>query len=291
MSQPDYSCDYPGLVQTDETCYRFTDKSIQASERVLFSNYWREQINQYGIKVNYFVNTYNVLSADNFYGEQPTKTFAEPRQIVLAVTLNENAITLSQFGFESDDEITAYIHISSFYDDFYTLSAYETQYNVVEPKAGDVFELSEYGDDRPNNRQSKFFEITQKIDQDVSQINNLQGHYVFLIKAKRLDYSFEPNIPVEFSDLTKILGKEDSIGLETEINFNSTGNPIGLKKVTVSGNYQVYEDSFAGRLSGGENEESQLKKDGYDQYNVDTTSKTDVFDMSINDTDVYGDYY
>ena len=195
MSQPNYNNEYPGLVQTDETCYRFTDKAIQSSERVLFSNWWREQINQFGVKVNYFVNTYNVLSADNFYGEQTTKSFADPRQIVLAVTLNEDAVTLSRFGFESDDEITAYIHISSFYDDFYTLSTYDTQYNVVEPKAGDVFELTEYGNDRPNNRQSKYFEITQKLDQDVSQINNLQGHYVFLIKAKRLDYTFQPNIP------------------------------------------------------------------------------------------------
>ena len=39
MSRIDYSCEYPGIVQTDETCYRFTDKSIQSSERVLFSNY------------------------------------------------------------------------------------------------------------------------------------------------------------------------------------------------------------------------------------------------------------
>ena len=266
MSQPNYNNEYPGLVQTDETCYRFTDKAIQSSERVLFSNWWREQINQFGVKVNYFVNTYNVLSADNFYGEQTTKTFAAPRQIVLAVTLNEDAVTLSRFGFESDDEITGYIHISSFYDDFYTLSTYETQYNVVEPKAGDVFELTEYGNDRPNNRQSKYFEITQKLDQDVSQINNLQGHYVFLIKAKRLDYTFQPNIPF------------NNISAET-------------RNEGVSGNYQVFEDSFAGRLPGGENEQSQLKKDDYDQYNIDNVSKTDVFDMSKNDTDVYGDYY
>jgi len=288
MSQPNYNNEYPGLVQTDETCYRFTDKAIQSSERVLFSNWWREQLNQFGVKVNYFVNTYNVLSADNFYGEQTTKTFANPRQIVLAVTLNENAITLSQFGFESDDEITAYIHIDSFYNDFYTLSSvYDTQYNVVEPKAGDVFELTEYGDDRPNNRQSKYFEITQKLDQDISQINTLQGHYVFLIKAKRLDYSFEPNLPVESSiDRSKILGNEDFNGLGTE-----TCETIGLEDITVSGDYQVYEDSFAGRLSGGENEQSQTKKDGYDEYNIDGVSKTDVFDMSRNDTDVYGDYY
>lgn len=288
MSQPNYNNEYPGLVQTDETCYRFTDKAIQSSERVLFSNWWREQLNQFGVKVNYFVNTYNVLSADNFYGEQTTKTFANPRQIVLAVTLNENAITLSQFGFESDDEITAYIHIDSFYNDFYTLSSvYNTQYNVVEPKAGDVFELTEYGDDRPNNRQSKYFEITQKLDQDISQINTLQGHYVFLIKAKRLDYSFEPNLPVESSiDRSKILGNEDFNGLGTE-----TCETIGLEDITVSGDYQVYEDSFAGRLSGGENEQSQTKKDGYDEYNIDDVSKIDVFDMSKNDTDVYGDYY
>ena len=84
MIQPNYSNEYPGLVQTDETCYRFTDKAIQSSERVLFSNWWREQINQFGVKVNYYVNTYNTLSADNFYGEQPTQTFADPRKITLA---------------------------------------------------------------------------------------------------------------------------------------------------------------------------------------------------------------
>ena len=262
MSQINYNCDFPGIVQTDETCFRFTDKSIQSNERTLFSNYWREQINLYGTKVNYFVNTYNLLSADNFYGEETTKIFAQPREIILAVTLNENAIQLSKFGFESDDEVTAYIHISSFYDNFFTLSSvYEKQFNVIEPKAGDVFQLSEYGDDRPSDRQPKYFEITEKLDQDISQINPLQGHYVFLIKAKRLDYSFEPNIP--FNNLTS----------------------------GISGNSQIYEESFAGRLSGGANEESQRKKDNYDQYDVDDISKKDVFDMSVNDTDVYGDYY
>ena len=257
-----YNDCYPGMQVVDEACYRFTDKSIQESERFLFSNWWREQINQYGVKVKYFVNTFNTLSANNLYGEEPTKVFADPREIIIAATLNENAITLSQFGFQSDDDITAYIHISSFYDEFYTLSAvWETQYNIVEPKAGDIFQLSEYGDDRPNNRQAKYFEITEKLDEDVAQINNLAGHYVFLIKAKRLDYSFEPNIP--FNNLTS----------------------------NISGNSQIYEDTFAGRLSSGANEQTQTKKDNYDLYNVDSISKDDVFNMSVNDTDVYGDYY
>lgn len=257
----DFNNCYPGMQSANEACFRFTDKSNQQSERLLFDNWWREQINQFGTQVDYFVNTYNTLSAKNIYGEDPTKVFADPRKIVIAATLNENAITLSQFGFESDDDITAYIHISAFYDTFYSLSAvWETQHNIIEPKAGDIFQLSEYGNDRPNNRQAKYFEITQKIDEDISQINNLAGHYVFLVKAKRLDYSFEPNIP--FNNITS----------------------------GISGNDQIFESGFAGRLPDGVNEESQPKKSGYDEYDINEVSKEDVFDMSDNG-DVYGDYY
>ena len=91
-------------------------------------------------------------------------------------------------------------------------------------------------------------------------MNQLGGHYVFQIKAKRLDYSFEPNIP-----------------------FNN-------KNSALSGNQQVYESSFAGRLSGGANPETEAKKDNYSQHDVDKISKEEIFDMSTND-DVYGDYY
>ena len=316
MSIIDYSCDYPGIVQNDETCFRFTDKSIQSNERVLFSNYWREQINQYGVKVNYYVNTYNTLSADNFYGEQPTQTFADPRKITLAVTLNENAITLSKFGFESDDEITAYVHISSFYDEFQSLSSvfdpigvdhisngkitegvYDRYFAfgpVIEPKAGDVFQLTEYGDDRPNKRQAKFFEITEKLDQDISQINNLQGHYVFLLKAKRLDYSFEPNI--NFNNESVQLLEADLSTTTSRLSDIATEDLLTLQATLTAEigeftNDQVYEDSFAGRLHGGTNPNSMPKREDYDEYIVDEMSKEDVFDMSGNDTDVYGDYY
>jgi len=322
MSIIDYSCEYPGIVQTDETCFRFTDKSIQSSERVLFSNYWREQINQYGVKVNYYVNTYNTLSADNFYGEQPTQTFAEPRKITLAVTLNENAITLSKFGFESDDELTAYVHISSFYDEFVTLSADFAPFGedenflmhderggkiaqgiydrygkfgpIVEPKAGDVFELTEYGDDRPNDRQAKFFEITEKLDQDISQINNLQGHYVFLLKAKRLDYSFEPTInfnntgvQILTADLSTTFSLLSDLSTEGLLTLQATITAVDGEFT----NDQVYEGKVSGRLPGSTNPETLPKREDYDKYIVDKTSKEDVFDMSGNDTDVYGDYY
>ena len=254
---------YPGIVNNDETCFRFTDKEIQSQERLLFNNSWREVINQFGIKTKYFVNTYNVLSADNLYGEQTTKTFSPPIEFVMAINLSDNSITLSKFGFLSEDEITAYIHISSFKDTFFqTLSdVWGNQYDVVEPKAGDVFQLSEFGNDRPSNRQAKYFEVTERLDEVIAEINPLAGHYVFMVKAKRFDYSFEPNIP-----------------------FNTVNSGI-------SGNQQIYEDSFSGRLSGGTNDQTEPKKDLYDEYSSTSFSKLSVFDMSQNDTDVYGDYY
>lgn len=285
---------YPGLVQDDQTCWRFTDKSNQDGERLLFDNWWREIVNQFGVKTSYYVNTFNTLSADNLYGEQPTKRFAPPIEFVMGINLNDNAITLSQFGFLSDDEVTGYIHIDSFISSFSALTAeglWGTQNDIIEPKAGDIFQLSEFGNDRPSSRQPKYFEITERLDEDISQINPLAGHYVFLIKAKRFDYSFEPGIA-----FTSI-GPEYLITQDNEV-IDSDGDLIFVGDVDddtlsvgFSGNDQVYEDSFAGRLSGGENPESLPKQDNYDEYDVDSFSKEEVFDMSQNDTDVYGEYY
>ena len=346
----DNNC-FPGIVTSDETCFRFTDKSNAKSpnERLLFSNWWREQINQFGTQVSYFVNTFNTLSADNIYGEQPTKTFADPRNIVIAATLNDNAITLSQFGFQSDDDVTAYIHISSFETAFSDLtSVWSTQHDIIEPKAGDVFQLSEFGNDRPNNRQAKYFEITQKLDQDIASMNQLGGHYVFLIKAKRLDYSFEPNVPFPLSEgnhqifesgSSKVVsvaytGSSTYSLVQTEGVYTPNADRTIWTNSIAPGNFFKYNgskwiynhDGWNGdqgeetpanststlesgwwsitswtitHPSGGESPADQLnsipwtvsteKKDNYDEYDIDQSSK-DVFDMSSND-DVYGDYY
>ena len=179
---------YPqSITFTDNPCIRFTDKDNNQSERILFSNYWREQINLYGQRVNYYVNTFNLLSADNLYGEQPTQQFAPPLPIIIAVNLNENALMLSKYGLLSEDEVTAFVHISAFYQTF----------NGREPKSGDVFQLTEYGSDRPGGRDGKYFEITERLDEDVAQINPLAGHYVWLIKAKRFEWSFEPGLSAD----------------------------------------------------------------------------------------------
>lgn len=178
---------YPFFFE-DNPCFRYTSKANNNCERNTYSNYWREQINLYGQQVGYIVNNTTTLSADMLYGEQPTQAYSPPQTIIMAINLNENALMLSKFGLVSDDEVTAFIHISAFYDTF-GLGA--------EPKSGDLFQLTEYGSDRPGGRSGNIYEITQRLDQDIAQINPLMGHYVWLIKAKRFEYSFEPGVVPE----------------------------------------------------------------------------------------------
>jgi len=178
---------YPQTFQDNE-CFRITDKANNAAERMLQSNYWREQINLYGQQTDYYVNNTTLTGADMLYGEQPAQRFSPPQTIVIALNLNENALMLSKYGLLSEDEVTAFVHISAFYETFGA---------GAEPKSGDVFQLSEYGDDRPGNRNGKMFVITERLDEDAATINVLAGHYVWLVKAKRFEYSFEPGITPE----------------------------------------------------------------------------------------------
>jgi hypothetical protein len=178
---------YPMSFQDNE-CFRITDKDNNESERLLVSNYWRELINLYGQKINYYVNNFALSSADLLYGEDPLQKYSPPVTILAAINLNDNALMLSKYGLLSEDELTAFIHISGFYTTF----GYDK-----EPKSGDVFQLVEYGRDRPGGRDGKFFEITERLDEDIAQINALAGHYVWLIKAKRFETSFEPGLSAD----------------------------------------------------------------------------------------------
>jgi len=222
---------------------RFLDKSKNQNERNNYDRWWKEQIELYGTSVDYYTSNYTLTGHDFFYGEQPTQKYSPPKKVIIALTLNENAVVMQKFGLVADDEITAFISISG-YTDAFGLSA--------EPKSGDVFDLEELGRQRPNGRCGKKFEITERLDQDVNMINPILGHYVWLIKAKRFDFSFEPGINAE--------PRSD----------------------------QVYDDTFSGRLPGGSNPATDDKV--YDDNAED--SARSVFDYSEygDNDDVYGDY-
>ena len=103
-------------------------------------------------------------------------------------------------------------------------------------------------------RGAPIFEITERRDQNLTmQYNPLLGHYVWILHAKRFDYSYQPNAPRE----------------------------PGLN--------QVSDETVYGKLSGGTNWPEEPKK--YTD-NIDTSSdkEWDYSKKPNNDTSIYGDY-
>jgi hypothetical protein len=176
----------------NNNCLRFLDKQVNQNERNNYKGWWLEQIYQYGTVVDYYVNGTNLENTDALYGEAPDQQFKDPKKLILALTLNENSVVLQKFGLVADDELTGFLPIES-----YTLAMSSAENPNPEPKSGDVIELTEFGSSRPGNRGAKKFEITDRLDQDVEQLNPLLGHYVWLIKGKRFDYSYEQGITSE----------------------------------------------------------------------------------------------
>ena len=192
------SCYYSG-AGNGSNCYELYDKTRLQPDMEVIHNAAEETVNLLGQKIEYYVNTYSPLSADNTYGEQPTSVYWGPKLLKIIIELNESALSLSRFGFNADDEITGYFSIRGFMSAFANETIHDMLQDEVTPKAGDVFRMTEYGSDRMGDRAGNFFIITERRDQDVSsgQMNPLGGHYIWRIKAKRLEYSFEPGLSGE----------------------------------------------------------------------------------------------
>jgi hypothetical protein len=240
---------------------RFLDKAKNTMARLIFSNWWKEQISAYGIKVLYSVYNFNPAFKTNpispplssidttqkmnfIYGEQPTAEYKPAVEMVILVDLSNDSIMLSKFGIMSDADLTAVIHIGQ----------YEEKFGIgVEPKSGDLITMSEYGDDRPNGRGAEVFEITERLDQTMSmQVNQLMGHYVWVIKCKRFEYSYQKNAPKEnkndqisdnsevgilagfaqLSSTNKIY--DGTVDVEADQNFNYTSESVNN---SIYGNY------------------------------------------------------
>lgn len=200
-SKPDCIDIGNGVVPLDNVfkynsgCPRFADKAKTNNERGNYSKWFKEQICMYGTEVLYQQASKDLENYDPLYGEDAVQVFGDETNMIMYIELNENALTLSQFGINSDDEVTAYIHYDSFYASMSGTG--DAKDGDIEPKAGDIFRLSEYGNDRVFPRTGSVYEITERLDQDVQKINPLMGHYVWLLKAKRFDYSFESNVTPE----------------------------------------------------------------------------------------------
>jgi len=175
---------------------RVLDANYTAGERELFKSWWQEQINMYGQKINYYINGYNLSAHDYFYGEQPLVRYAPPIPMVMAITLSNDNVVLQKFGLEGQADLTALISISTFYTTITAVSGILSAANY-EPKSGDLIELSEYGSLRPGGRSGRVFEITERVDEMGGENNQVLGHYVWMMKARRFDFNYELGAPRE----------------------------------------------------------------------------------------------
>lgn len=204
---------------TEDLRYLDTDRTSQYRE--IISNQFLEQISQWGTEVEYQQDTYRLSSHDSIYGEDTTREFGESQKLIMYVIFNSDSIILNRWGIESDADITAFIHISSFYD------AYGTD---AEPHMGDLIRTTEYGSTgRPNGREEAVFEITRRDDEDLTQINPLMGHYVWLIRGKRYDYSYEDNVDPEELLNQVHDGELQSEGLTGTSNLSSVKDSLDKK--------------------------------------------------------------
>ena len=235
-------------------CSQFVNPENFQAEQLIYSNAYKDLINSLGVPVNYYVNTFNFNTADVIYGEEPTRKFLGPFNLQLYVELTEASINLSKFGYAAGDDLVGYLHINTFTDTLSPQVNYALYNQSIEPKSGDLIELTALGCDRPNGRGPKIFEITERVDQDVSAINPLLGHYVYRLKAKRYEYSFEPGL---------------------------TGESV---------NDQVFDNSFSGIVSSTLIDQLSSQAKLYNS-DIDITSKQVVLDMDANKTDIYGSYY
>jgi hypothetical protein len=237
-------------------CGGFADPSNFQAERAIFKSGFEELIQNYGVELNYYVNGFNLSAMNMLYGEHPTQEYAGPYVIKAYLELEES-VSLSRWGMDSDDELTAYFGIKNFTDVLTPLASafYIQNGQRIEPKSDDLLEITALGCDRPGNRGAKIFRITEVLDQSVSVgINPMMGHYVFKITAKRYEHDGSTNAPEEL------------------------------------GNDQVYDNSISGKLSSVLFPSLTADQKVY-PFDVDVLSVDTVYDMNKNDNSIYGEYY
>lgn len=172
-----------------ECKFRYANRDDTTNEIANFSSWWREQLFQYGINVNYYSKGYDLAKDDPIYAEDLETAFDSPREIIVGANITNDASMLSKFGIMLDSDMTIYVHI----DDFKAIFG-----DDAEPKSGDIVELIEVGPDRPGGRGAPKYEVTDREDDQIPLgMNPLMAHFVWFLKLKRFQFSHEPGIDPE----------------------------------------------------------------------------------------------
>ena len=136
------------------------------------SSLYREQIDKFGVKVVYYRMGFDVYNPENIIrGADLTTNFTASAEMFLYIDAPTMNMSLSQFGWYNQDDISAFVHQDVFTETFST----DTDLNPI-PKAGDCIQLVEF-----NNF---LFEISYR-DNTPHPNANLMDYYTYLFNARR----------------------------------------------------------------------------------------------------------
>jgi hypothetical protein len=202
-------------------CGGFADPSNFKAERAIFNSQFGELINNYGVEIDYYVNTFNPKAMNSIYGEHTLMYWLGPTVIKAYIQMENASPIYALAGMDSPDTLTLYLHIDDFNVKFAGLSVFDgvlrdennnpilteageqiiiDQENgpwACEPKSQDKIKVTPFGCDRVNGRGAKIFEVTEVMDEDAAELNPAMGHYVWRVKAVRSEHNFITNEPRE----------------------------------------------------------------------------------------------
>ena len=149
-------------------------------------DYWENFVANYGVRIEYWNNAYDLKKHDFLYGEHTTAGFNPERLLKAYVEITEESRILSKFGIMTDNDATLYV----------TIKEFQRVWGATVPKIGDVWRVMDGACDRPEQQTPKVFQISDKID-TINPVDFLGGHYVWKLTSRRFDFSYEDNAPNE----------------------------------------------------------------------------------------------
>lgn len=181
---------------------RFLDKSQSQSEREVMSAYYREQIEIFGLKCIYYRAGFDAsIDANVIYGEDTTTTFSASADMVVYIDAPTINMSIVQFGWYSQDDVTFYIHQDVFTETFATSG----EVNPI-PKAGDKLQFEEFD--------NTMYEVVFRDDTPPPNAN-LVDYYTYVFNGKRAVYDGIDGTPND-KDLNMIDSVTDRFNLPSD---------------------------------------------------------------------------
>lgn len=206
-----FAAAFPGSV-TCPSNTNIAENVANHGDQLMMDNTIKSYILEKGYPVLYYPYLFEIDKAEHLYGEHSAAGYATPFKTYAYITIEDAPAWVSMQGFDSDDTVTAWLHIGLWRETVIELMTgenatdyldYKKIYNLnykiendvikaIEPKVKDLIQLMTFGADREFDRGNKIFEITSKEDEVFSDnMNPAMGHYVWKITAKRYRFSHE----------------------------------------------------------------------------------------------------